>query len=557
MGSSWHQSKLLRIAAASVGLVVVSLLLLPYFFSLDRYRPMIVAGLKQATGREVELESIRLHFLPTVGVGVGNLRLRNPRGFPEGDTVSVGRVDIGLALVPLLRRQVEVTAVTVSGVRVNLLGNELGQTNYASLLKPKPSAGGAKTQAPVSLGAVGRIAVRDVTLSSGTFWSRDRRIYPGWSLHGMNLQAAGFDFSQANWLEKGTAHVDLSQIEVSSPSLRQPLRFVKGELTLRGKSAEGNYVLSLGRLRAAGTLEIANLERPVGDFTLTMKELNTAELAPLLGRAEQGPSGTAASGELLARGAIQIDRVVVPPLTAENLEGKVRLYGNRLQVDPFALHLYGGRTQGSLGLDLSSASQPARLSVRVSGVDVGKVMAAASPESRKAVTGTFEANAQLGIPLGARDPLAAASGEGAFAVRNGTFPGLDLQSSLAQMAKFLDLGVPTGDTRFNFFGGDFRLSQSRVHSNQLRLDAEQLEAAAGGSIGLDQTLNYTGTGLLKGSGSAAPVPESSSPLGALKGVFGRAVKESLPISRMRIPFLVRGTLEDPKILPAGPPTPVP
>jgi len=346
-------------------------------------------------------------------------------------------------------------------------------------------------------------------------------------------------------------------VEVAGPNWKQPLRFDDGEITLKEKAAAGDYSLALGGLRARGTVKVANLERPVADFTLAMKEFNVAELGAVLGGAEKGGPPAPVGRDLLARGTVKVDRALVPPLAAQNVEGKVRLYGNRLEVDPFSLNLYGGRTQGSLSVDLSGESMLTGVNARVEGVNVEQVLSAASPGSQKKITGTFEADARLGVPLGAADPLAAASGGGTFAVRDGTFPGLDVQGTLAQMAKLLQIEVPAGDTRFSYFGGDFRVSGARVHSDQLRLDAEALEASLRGSFGFDQTLDYSGTGLLKGQGTVQQEQSSSSPIGGLRRVFGKIVQQTMSISGMRIPFVVRGTMQDPKILPGGVPQPIP
>ncbi len=92
---------------------------------------------------------------------------------------------------------------------------------------------------------------------------------------------------------------------------------------------------------------------------------------------------------------------------------------------------------------------------------------------------------------------AALAGAGTFAVRNGSFPGLDLKSTLAQMARALQLNVPAGPTRFRYFGGDLRISQQHVYSDSLRLVAEDLEGTAKGSVGFNKALDYMGTGTLK------------------------------------------------------------
>jgi hypothetical protein len=109
------------------------------------------------------------------------------------------------------------------------------------------------------------------------------------------------------------------------------------------------------------------------------------------------------------------------------------------------------------------------------------------------------------------------------------------------------MNIPAGDTRFSFFGGDFRIGGKRVHSNELRLDSQSLEASLRGSSGFDQTLDYSGSGLLKGDGgSQEQQQQSSNPLGGFGKVFGKVMQQT--VGRMRVPFTVRGTFADPKFM---------
>lgn len=563
MASNWKQSKLLWAGAAAVALLLVALLVAPYFLDIDRYRPAIVEALAKETGRAVEIERLGLHFLPSVHVHVANLRLKNPRGFPAGDTVAVERIDIGLAFWPLLRRQVEVTSVTIQSVAVNLLTNQRGRTNSSSLLaRRRPSRAqkqSAEAVPAISLTRVGSVALEDVSITAGTFRQGRKRVYPAWTISGINLEARGFDFSEAQWLKKVEAEIDLSTIEMTSPALRQPLRFSDGDVAVKENAAEGDFTLALGQVAARGTLKVADLAKPVADFTLTVKELNTEQLAAVLAGGKKGgpkpPSGgRSGRSRLLARGTMKVDRVLVPPLRAGNLQAKVRLYSNRLEMDPFSFNFYSGRTRGSLGVNLSQAALPARVNAKVEGVNVLQVVEALSPKAEKKVTGTLEADARLGLPLGADDPLAGLSGQGNFAVRDGTFPGLDLQGTLAGMAKFFQMDLPQGDTRFTLFGGDFRISRQRVHSNKVLVEAESLEATLRGSFGFDQTLNYTGSGLLTGKGAGQQRKPSRNPITGIRRLFGKVAQQT--IGRGRVPFTVRGTFQDPKFILAGPPQPV-
>ena len=564
---AWHRSKWFRLLAVLLGLLLAALLLAPYLLDIDRYRATAIEQLEKETGRDVEIEKLRLHFLPRLHLAVVNFRVKNPPGFPEGDTLAVESINIGLAFWPLLKRQVEITSVGIDNVQVNLLENERGQTNTELRRRARPAAKKPAGEKPlVEVTRIGGVSLTDVKVAAGSFWSHEKRIYPAWTAAGLNLAVESLDLADPKWLRKLEADVDLSTIEVSLPSLKEPLRFADGEIEVQKNTAGGDFTLALGELRADGTVKVADLEKPVADFTLKMEELDVSQVATLAAEKPKGggagPSGggggDAGGGKLLARGTVEVGKLIIPPLSAENLKSNVRLYGNRLEVDPFTVDFYGGRTQGTAYVDLAQASMPARVNARVQGVNVAKAVAAASPEAKGKLTGTFESDARLNVPLGAQDLMAALTGDGTFAVRNGTFPGMNLEGTLAGMAKFLQMDVPKGDTKFSYFGGDFRILSQRVHNSNLRLQAETLEASLGGSFGFNQTLSYTGWGLLTGKQSAEQQQQQQqkddSPLGGLRRVFGKVAQQT--IGQMRVPFSVTGTFQDPKFLLVGSPSPV-
>jgi len=151
------------------------------------------------------------------------------------------------------------------------------------------------------------------------------------------------------------------------------------------------------------------------------------------------------------------------------------------------------------------------------------------------------------------DPLGSLTGTGTFAVRNGTLPGLDMRNTLVSLARVVQLNIPAGPTKFRSFGGDFRIRQRRVYSEALRLDADGLEADARGSCGFDRTLDYTGTGLVKGSaGTASPQGQPADPLSSLLGnALGGGLNQSAGGMSARVAFSLRGTFDDPKFAPTG------
>lgn len=115
------------LVVAALVVLVVALLVIPYFFNLESYRPEIVERLKQMTGREVQIEGLQLSLLPRVRVVVSTVRIKNPSGFSEGDTVAVEEVHIGLGVAAL--------AEQAGG---NQLGDCEGRASELARERPRP-----------------------------------------------------------------------------------------------------------------------------------------------------------------------------------------------------------------------------------------------------------------------------------------------------------------------------------------------------------------------------------------------------------------------------------
>jgi hypothetical protein len=150
----------------------------------------------------------------------------------------------------------------------------------------------------------------------------------------------------------------------------------------------------------------------------------------------------------------------------------------------------------------------------------------------------------------ATDPLAALTGAGTFAVRNGTIQGLDVRNTLVSVAKIAEF-VSAGITKFRYFGGDFLIQQQRVYSNTLKLDSDGLQATGQGSSGFDKTLNYTGIGDVKTTMFGQPQTQLG--LMLLRNALGGKVPESVRDFTARVPFALKGTFDNPKFSTTGVP----
>src|SRR5687768_16289173 len=76
----WYGSKWLRIGGPILLLGLVALAI-PFLIPVDRLRPLVERLVEASTGREVEIDAVRLHLVPTIRLRAVNIRVKQPDGF--------------------------------------------------------------------------------------------------------------------------------------------------------------------------------------------------------------------------------------------------------------------------------------------------------------------------------------------------------------------------------------------------------------------------------------------------------------------------------------------
>lgn len=645
-------------------LVVAAAAATPFLIPVDRYRPLLEQYIRAGTGRDVRIAALRLVLWPRVHVHAVDVRLRNPAGFPTEDAIEVKSVDLGVEPRALLTRRLVITYVALSGVRVNVLSDAAGRTNY-DLPAPPQSAPAVTTEATdggqslLALTPIGAVTVKNVEIAIGGLDAARGRTTPVVTLAGLNARVRSIDPSASDWTKRLEITADLRGARLVTPLLAAPVRFQSGEFHLSGGKGLGTFAADLDTMRATGTVAIANVASPAVTFTLTIPRLD-ANFLQRLARISVGPavSGSAEPRRLVARGEVGIDKFVFSAIEADRIRCRVSIYTDAVRADSYTLAAYGGTVQGAATLNYASAGLPASGTARVRGLDLGQVVRLADPRAPKIagavdadlglsttlgqdplaalvaagtfavhqlaappvaasqasgrlsvrggrlelpaytlsayggtlqgaaaldyaaaalpvagtvrarainaaqfvgifnpgpprITGTLDADLRLSTAL-RRDPRAALTGAGTFAVRNGTLPGLNLRDFMVTAARTLQLSLPQGPTRFRYFGGDVSIAQQRVSSQALKLGGDDIEGMGRGSFGFDKTLDYTGTGVLKSLTS----PGTSSMAGVVPSageIMGRFVPGASGATGVRIPFSIHGTFDEPKFALAGRP----
>ncbi len=99
----------------------------------NAYKPQIIQLVKEKKQRELKLDGdIKLTFFPSLGAKINGLSLSEYQS--DGEFASAENILVSLAFLPLLRKQLELDEITVTGLKANLIRFTDGHTNIDDLL---------------------------------------------------------------------------------------------------------------------------------------------------------------------------------------------------------------------------------------------------------------------------------------------------------------------------------------------------------------------------------------------------------------------------------------
>lgn len=114
-------------------LLVIVAAIVAATFDPNDYKPLIVKMVQEKKQRTLNIEGdIKLAFWPKIGANLGKVSLSEHQS--DKEFASVQGLKVSLALLPLLKKQVEVDTIYIDGARVNIVRYEDGSTNFDDLL---------------------------------------------------------------------------------------------------------------------------------------------------------------------------------------------------------------------------------------------------------------------------------------------------------------------------------------------------------------------------------------------------------------------------------------
>src|SRR6266850_5383353 len=260
-------TKLVKYLWLSLGgvaaLLVAVVLVLAVTFDPNRYKDDIERIAKERTGRTLKLQGeLKLAVFPSLGAGVGGVTL-SERGSGR-EFLRLESAHASVKLLPLLRGQVIVDAVRVSGLRAQLVRNKDGSYNFSDLLEgkaEKPATKRKEQSTPVIFDIAG------ITVDRASILYRDMSSGQEISLTDVKLHTGRIAENVQDKIELAAA------LKRNKPPLEAKIA-LNGTYSLKPDAIGLDFTAKLDESNVKGKLGIARATQPSYSFDLAIDRIN-------------------------------------------------------------------------------------------------------------------------------------------------------------------------------------------------------------------------------------------------------------------------------------------
>ena len=490
------------VVGSLVGLVVVAAIAVVMLVDPNDYRDDIAKLVQQKTGRPLEIRGkLGLKLFPWIALEVNDVRLGNPPGYGNDPFLTVASANVGVKLLPLLHKQVEVRRVSVEGLSVALVSRSADQNNWKDLSE-------SKEPPPPSSGGTAKTSIAGVDVSKATLIYRDEARKSVARLTGLEIHTGAlggsdpvdaeirFDYDEGGSAK--VAHVESkARILMPPDSSRIEVQKLDAKADWFGKPVEGKpagkpLALSvsspaLALDTKAETLAPTSLDLKVGDLPVKVDV-----------------QGEKLFSAYVVSGKIQVPRTsprglmksfdVEPPTTSDPkalsafaLASNFRLTQKQLQLSALDLALDETTVKGTFGIEDLEA-MALRFDLDINDIDLDRYMAPSKKDEVKtaggAASGSAKATPPTPLPI---ETLRSLNVQGKLRVG---------RAKVADMP-FTDVRLPIeakdgrthlGPTQAKFFGGSY--------DGNIVLDAKPAQA----TLSLDEHARSIDIGALMKAG---------------------------------------------------------
>ncbi len=479
------------------------------------------------TGRELKIEgALDYSIFPWLAIDVSDLSLGNAPGFGDEPQAKIGNARAGVALMPLLRKQISIDEVMLDGLQLALTVNEQGQNNWDDLASGETPAETGDTGPGMFSGKrVAGLKIRDANVEY-----TDRKSGSHYRLGGFSLEtgalgdgrpvplelkaliedvtagnSAGVELTTIAGIDLDAEKYKLSDFELAlaldAAGQQHPIRILapQFDLDLAAQTLQlETFILELADLRASGVFSATGiLDDPAFEGMLDVADFSPAELIQ----------------------ALQLDvPATADPAVLQRATVKTNLSGNsnQLMLDGFTLELDQSRLTGKMSVRNFDRPQVG-FTLAVDEIDIDRYMAPADDAN----AGSME---DVVIP---KDELQGQEVQGQLSVGTLHMAGLEFNDAKVGVA------INNGKMRLHpltagFYGGsysgDVALDSSGavpVVSLDEKIDSITFQRLVADLVE-SESLSGTAMGFVRLTGRGAT---SNEVLGSLQGDLGLTLTE--------------------------------
>lgn len=401
------------VVGALAGLVVLGAVAIVLLVDPNDYRDDIAKLVQQKTGRPLEIRGkLGLKLFPWIALEINDVRLGNPPGYGSDPFLSVTSASVGVKLLPLLHKQVEVRRVSIDGLSVTLVSRSAEQNNWKDLSEIKEPAP-AETS-----GGTAKTSIAGVDVSKATLIYRDEAKKTVARLTGLEIHTGALGGSDPvdaevkfDYDEGGTAkvaHVETkARILMPPESSRVEVQKLDAKADWFGKPAEGAAKRASKPLAIAVSSPSLVLDTKAETLAPTTLDLAVGGLPVKLDvQGEQLFGAYVVSGkievaktsprELMKSFDIEAPTTSDPKaLSAFALASNFRLTQKQVQLSALNMALDETTLKGTFGIEDLEA-MALRFDLDVDGIDLDRYMAPKADEP-KAAGGSASASAKAAV----------------------------------------------------------------------------------------------------------------------------------------------------------------
>lgn len=295
--------KALKIGGGILAVIIVLLLVAPFFINLNSYKGLIAEKAKEATGRDLVIDGdISLSLLPIPSVSVEGIKFGNAAEGSAANMAEVDKVKVKVALMPLLSGKAEIKSIELVNPTIILEKLPDGKGNW-EITPPAGAAEAATTAAPDPNAAGGSkfdLSIEGASITDGTLVYRDLTTASEQRVENLNVDLSLGSLQGPFKATGGVTALGMPigfDVDVGRLDPAQPMPI---NLTLKIEEAKASVGFSGNAdLKAAETAD-----QPIVTGKLTGKGDSVAKLIAVLsgGKAEEGPldQGFALDGDIVA-----------------------------------------------------------------------------------------------------------------------------------------------------------------------------------------------------------------------------------------------------------------